>query len=306
DDPKVLRREAERLMPNRVSDPMIVNFTGQWLDTRLLPEIMPDPEFKFSASDAETAKAEVENLFFEILDQNHPLTDFIDPDFTFTSARVAKNVYKLREGFDPKKTNAVHRVSLPRGGRHGGVLGSAAVMMATANGVDTQPVVRGVWVLENILGMPPSPPPKAVPALTPDTQGATTPRELLSAHTDAESCAGCHRKIDPVGFVLENFDPVGRWRTDWPLIDTPIDATGVLPDGTKIEDYLDFKRWMVENVNLFSECLSEKLLTYATGRVPNYSERKEIASIVEANHEDGNGFRDLVFALIESETFRTK
>ena len=188
----------------------------------------------------------------------------------------------------------------------GGVLGQSAVMMATANGVDTQPVVRGVWVLENILGMPPPPPPPAVPALTPDTQGATTPRELLSAHTDSTACAGCHRKLDPIGFAMENFDPVGRWREDWPGIDKPIDASSTMHDGTEISGVVDLRAWLVENVHLFSECLSEKLLTYATGRVPNYRERQQIAKIVEENHENGNGFRDLLLALIESEIFRTK
>ena len=305
-DPDVLRGQAERLIPSGVGAPFITNFTGQWLDTRLLPEIMPDPSLKFSSNDEQAAAAEVEHLFFEILRDNRPMTDFIDPDFTWTSARVAQGVYGLTEGFDKKKANAVHRVSLERGGRAGGVVGNAAVMMATANGVDTQPVLRGVWILENILGMPPPPPPKAVPALTPDTQGATTPRELLAAHTDSESCAGCHKRIDPIGFVLENFDPVGRWRENWPGKNVPVDATGILPDGTEIANYLDFKAWLVENVDLFSECLAEKLLTYATGRVPNYSEREEIEAIVRANEARGGGFRDLLIDLVDSETFRTK
>jgi hypothetical protein len=234
------------------------------------------------------------------------MTDFIDPDFTWTTGRMAKNVYGLKSGYNKKKDKAIHRVTLPRGGRIGGLLGQSAVMMATANGVDTQPVLRGVWVLENIMGMPPPPPPKSVPALTPDTQGATTPRELLSTHTDSESCAGCHRKIDPVGFALENFDPVGRWREKWPEINQEIDASATMHDGTEISDVVDLKAWLVANINQFSECLSEKLLTYATGRVPNYSERKEIARIVEKNEENGKGFQDLMIALIESETFRTK
>ncbi len=305
-DPKSLRKEAERLLPKSPGTPLITNFTGQWLDTRHLPDITPDPRFKFTSKDENVAKQEVEFFFYEMLKKNLPMTDFIDPDFTFTTGNFAKNFYGLKKGFDPKKANGLHRVSLQRGDRYGGVLGNSAVMMATANGVDTQPVLRGVWVLENILGMPPPPPPKAVPALTPDTQGATTPRDLLAAHTTEKSCAGCHRKIDPVGFVLENFDPVGRWRENWPDINKPVDATGTLPDGTEINDIIDFKKWMVENVDLFSECLSEKLLTYATGRVPNYSERQEIAAIVEANQKTGNGFRDLLLALIESETFRRK
>lgn len=116
----------------------------------------------------------------------------------------------------------------------------------------------------------------------------------------------CHRRIDPVGFVLENYDPVGRWRTDWPKGAGKIDPTGVLPDGTPINDVADFKSWLTANVDQFSECLAEKLMTYATGRLPNYTERKEIAKIVKENHQNGNGFRDLMLALVESETFRTK
>lgn len=302
----VLRREAERLMPKRATDATIVNFTEQWLDTRKLVDIMPDQKFGFSASDQQNAKLEVEHFFSEMLRENRPMTDFIDPDFTWTSARVAKNVYQLKKGFDAKKKNAVHRIEMPRGGRHGGLLGQAAVMMATANGVDTQPVLRGVWVLENILGTPPPPPPKAVPPITPDTQGAKTPRELLSAHTAEASCAACHRKIDPVGFILESFDPVGRWREEWPEIEVPIDTATTLPDGTEIKDIVEFKAWLVDHIDQFSQCLAEKLMTYATGRLPNYSERIELGQIVEANREKGNGFRDLVLALIQSETFRTK
>ena len=303
---KVLRSEAQRLIPKRANEPMVVNFTEQWLGTRKLADIMPDQRFGFSASDEASAKSEVENFFAEMLRDNRPMTDFIDPDFTWTSARVAKNVYRLDEGYDKKKKNAVHRVSLTRGGPHGGVLGQAAVLMATANGVDTQPVLRGVWVLDNIVGTPPPPPPKAVPPITPDTKGAKTPRELLAAHTSDSACASCHRKIDPIGFVMESFDPVGRWREKWPKIDTPINSSVVLADGTEIGDVVDFKRWLVEHIDQFSVCLAEKLMTYATGRLPNYSEKKEIKAIVETNREAGQGFRDLLLALVESETFRTK
>ena len=106
--------------------------------------------------------------------------------------------------------------------------------------------------------------------------------------------------------MLENFDPVGRWRENWPNIDVPIQSSGTLPDGTEIHDVTDFKAWLVDNIDLFSQCLSEKLLTYATGRVPNYVEKKEIETIVLENHKNGNGFQDLLLALVTSETFRTK
>lgn len=309
-EPWVLKREAQRLMPTTWNHPFVQSFTRQWLDTGRLPEIMPDPEFDFSPYYVEMARDEVEHSFAEILRENRPMTDFIDPDFTYISDLFARNVYQL--SVKPKgkehdtQDRKLRRVALKRGGRVGGLLGQSAIMMATANGVDTQPVLRGAWVLENILGSPSPPPPKGIPALTPDTQGTSNPRELLMAHTMEESCAACHKRIDPVGFVLENYDPVGRWRENWPKGAGKIDPTGVLPDGTPIQNVVDFKRWLTGNADQFSECLSEKLMTYATGRVPNHSERKEIEKIVKANHEKGNGFRDLMLALIKSETFRTK
>lgn len=305
-EPAVLRTEAAKLLPKGPASPLVVNFTEQWLDTRILAEIMPDRRFKFTTKDERNAKLEVEHFFFEMLNDNRPMTDFIDPDFTWTSPRIARNVYGLKSDSNKNKANTLQRIPLQRGGRVGGLLGQSAIMMATANGVDTQPVLRGVWVLENILGDPPPPPPNAVPPITPDTTGAKTPRDLLALHTAQPSCAGCHRKIDPVGLVLENFDPVGRWRDHWPEGNRPIDASATLPDGTTVNNVVEFKAWLTNNIDRFSKCLAEKLMTYATGRVPNYSERQEIAAIVRANRESGNGFRDLLLALIQSETFRTK
>jgi hypothetical protein len=314
--PSYLRGHAQRLLPQSPDNAMIQSFTGQWLDTSLLSEIMPDAEFKFSEAEIALAKTEIEWFFTEILTHNLPLTEFIDPNFMLTSRAFAEKNYDYDEAnvstpssdgpvyYDEKLK--IERLPLERGGRFGGLLGQSAIMMATANGVDTQPVLRGVWMLENILGMPPPEPPKNVPALTPDTQGSITPRDLLSAHTDDPSCYTCHQLIDPIGFVLENFDPVGNWRDDWPKIDTPIDASGTLPDGTNVKDVTELKAWLVDNIDLFAQCLSEKLLTYATGRVPNYSERKEIERLVQENQQSGGGFQDLFLSLVTSETFRTK
>jgi len=311
-DPLILRREAKRLLPSKPDSAMIQSFTGQWLDTNLLSEIMPDAVFKFSDTEIALAKTEAEWFFTEILNHNLPMTDFIDPDFALTSRTFAEKNYQYDSPAAPTEPHfydedlKIERLPLARGGRFGGLLGQSSVMMATANGVDTQPVLRGVWVLENILGMPPPEPPKNIPALTPDTRGTTTPRELLTAHTSEESCASCHKLIDPIGFVLENFDPVGNWRETWPKANVIIDSSAVLPDGTAIADITELKSWIVDHIDLFSECLSEKLLTYATGRVPNYSERNEIKQIVRENHANGNGFQDLLLDLISSETFRTK
>lgn len=152
-----------------------------------------------------------------------------------------------------------------------------------------------------------------VPAITPDTRGAKTVRDLMAAHTSKESCAGCHRKIDPPGFVLENFDPIGRWRTNYPvwtkgkLQPGPrINATATMPDDTELQSVVDLKSYVVRHIDRFSQCLSEKLMTYATGRHLSYADRHEISAIVRRTSEADGGFQDLFIALILSETFATK
>jgi hypothetical protein len=305
----VLRREAKRLMPTSPSARMVQSFTGQWLGTRRLASIMPDPVFNFTADDLDLARREVEYFFAEMLKANRPVTDFIDPGFTFTTPTFAEKIYQV-EGAKAKakkdSANTFQKITLARDGRYGGLLGMSAVMTTTANGVDTQPVLRGVWVLENILGMPVPPPPDDVPALTPDTRGTKNPRELLVAHAKKKSCMSCHRKIDPLGFVLEHFDPVGRWRDTWPESETIIDASVTLQDGTTVEDIIGLKRWMLTNIDFFSRCLAVKLMIYATGREPSYIEVKEIEGLVKSNRENEQGFQDLFVDLIVSKTFRSK
>ena len=211
----------------------------------------------------------------------------------------------------------MQQVSIARDAKRGGLLSMPAVLMATANGVDTQPILRGVWVLENILGTPTPDPPNSVPALTPDTRGTKNPKERLTAHMASESCAACHKSIDPLGFVLENFDPIGRWREHYPRYleqngkttrtdGLEIDSTGMLPDGHELADIQDLKRWLKQNPEPFVRCISEKLLTYATGRQMSYRERKIIADIVHSQAENEYRFRDLLLRLVQSDIFRTK
>lgn len=306
---EVLQRESKRLLPDSPSDFFVKDFTGQWLEMNRLPEIMPDPKLRFTPYYVETAQQEVEYFFAAMLRENRPLKDFIDPDFTYTSPLFAKDVYRLTMPEKLTKNNSaarrLRRLELNRGEGAGGLLGMSAIMMATANGVDTQPVFRGTWVLENLLGTPPPKPPNDIPALTPDTRGTTTPRELLAAHTKDANCVVCHRRIDPFGLALENFDPVGRWRTKWPESERTIDASVVLPDGTNVNGATELKRWVAANIDPFAQCVAQKLMTYATGRLPNYAEKKEIAQIVKKNRHNGEGFRDLILALIASDTFRT-
>jgi len=308
-DSEVLKEQALRLLPKNAQSLMVQSFTSHWLNTKRLNSIMPDPKFNFTADDTDLAKREVEYFFAAMLKENRPMADFIDPDFTFTTPEFAEKIYQIKneKKIDNKDSeNTFQRIILKRDGRYGGLLGMSAVMTATSNGVDTQPVLRGVWVLENILGLPVPKPPENVPALTPDTQGAETPRDILAAHTESSSCMKCHKKIDPLGFLLENFDPVGQWRDNWPKSGRVIDASATLQDGSKVEDVIGLKRWMVTNIDLFSKCLAVKLMIYATGREPSYIEVKEIEGIVKTNLENNKGFQDLFLDLILSKTFRAK
>ena len=296
-----LEKHVKRLLPRSVNDPFVQSFPKQWLNTRSLDFVMPDAKLKFSDDDLRYARSELKYFFHEILKGNRPLTDFIDPDFCYTTTKFAEKHYKIKNA--PRKKGYL-KIPIKRGHPHGGLLAMAPTMIATANGVDTQPVVRGVWLLEHVIGRPPPEPPKDVPALTPDIRGATTPRELLTQHTSEPKCAGCHQLIDPFGFAFENYNAVGDWRNKWPKINKKIDPSSRLFDGTAIQGPADLRQWMLKNIDIFGQCLSEKLMTYALGREPNYRERAELRTVVQNNIKNGQGFRELVIDLVKTKTFR--
>jgi hypothetical protein len=324
-DPEILTRETERLLGSPAGRNFVKSFSGQWLGTRLLRDIMPDPRLlNFIDNDREAMVAETEMFFEEMIRENHPLEAFIDPGFSYRNERLNKI-------YGGKLTGPqMRRVEFERGGHHGGILGLASVMMATANGVDTHPVERGVWLLENVFGMPPPEPPANIPAIAPDTSGATTLRDQLNRHRSDASCASCHKRIDPLGMVMENFDPVGRWRDNYPryikppdgaealseefyssmgrgvAVGPPVDAVGTMPDGTRLEDVTHLKRYVIANIDMFSRCLTEKLLVYSTGRPLTFGDRRVVDRIVADAKANGNGFRDLIVAAVQSESFRTK
>jgi mono/diheme cytochrome c family protein len=319
---KTLLSQAKRLCSSQA---LAADFTSQWLGLDTLNHLMPDVRLiqNFKPTHKASMKLEVQRTFQHVLDNNLPVHDLVTPDFIFTDERLGWDFYGLQQYKPAKKRESkkipkgMQQVTIERDARRGGLLTMPAVLMATANGVDTQPVLRGVWVLENILGNRPPEPPNAVPALTPDTRGTSSPRERLAAHMASESCAACHKAIDPLGFVLENFDPVGRWRDHYPLyveekgksrrVDgAKIDASGMLPDGQTLNDIQDLKRWLKDNPEPFVCCISEKLLSYATGRQMNYRERKIIKEIVASQATNEYRFRDLLLALVQSEIFRTK
>ncbi|MDF1814869.1 MAG: DUF1588 domain-containing protein [Verrucomicrobiales bacterium] len=311
-DLKVLEKQTRSALRSSSVKPFIEHFTGQWLGTRELSDIMPDERLlNYNSADRKAMTDEAEMLFEEILKNNLPLETFIKPGFTYMNQPLASKFYDMKKAV---KGKAMKKIPLPDDSPFGGVLGMATVMMSTANGVDTQPVERGVWVLENILGDPPPPPPENVPAITPDTRGTKTVRDLLDAHRSDESCARCHRKIDPIGYVLENFDPVGRWRTHYPDYSNgkaqqgiKIDTSGKFPGAdAEFSHVNDLKDHVVKNIDQFATCLGEKILTYATGRKLTYADKNELHEIVHHTITNELGFQDFVVALVKSKTFRTK
>ena len=313
-----LKAEANRLIDSERIEQFISDYMGQWLKLRRLEGFIPDPQLiGWQPGHRKGMVAEAVLSFKEILQTNRTIETFIKPDFTWGNERLLNEIY----GQKVKIPNwGIARIEIPKGSRFGGLLTQAGMLTATSNGTETQPVIRGVWVLENILGDPPPPPPPGTPAIEPDTRGTKTVRELMAAHTRDTKCASCHRKIDPIGFVLENFDPIGRWRTHYPVWSKndkgqvvkndglPVDAKGIFPGGYTFKDIGDLQKYVLNNINHFGACLSEKLLTYAMGRRPNYAERDEIMKLVEANLAEGGeaGFRDLFLTLLTSKTFRTR
>mgnify|MGYP001298031545 CR=1 FL=1 len=181
-------------------------------------------------------------------------------------------------------------------------IGQGAFLTASANGVDTSPVVRGIYVLEKILGYTPPPPPPDVAVLEPDIRGATSVREQLIKHREIATCAECHRKIDPLGFALENFDAIGGWRDRYDD-KLKVDPSGKLPDGNVFSTNAEFRDLILEKEETFSRCLAEKLLTYAIGRQLNGSDRPSIDGISMEMAGAEKGLRDLIQAVVGSESF---
>ena len=303
--PGALRSAALRMLSDPKAKAFARQFTSRWLELYKIGSMPPSAkDFKqYYVEGLEEAMKTEAQLFFEhLLERNLPIDRFLDADFAIVNSSLAR-LY----GIDGVHGPQFRRVAIDDP-RRGGLLGMAAVMTASANGIDTSPVVRGVWLLENVLGRPPSPPPPDVEALEPDIRGATTIRDQLIRHREVPSCNACHQHIDPLGFALESFDPIGGWRQHYPHRGRSkplIDPSGVLPSGEAFQDITDLKRILVENHgDQFARNLTEKLLTYATGRLLERSDKASVDGIVEMLEREGGGLRDLVLLVVESDAFR--
>ncbi len=297
--PEVLRAQVRRMLADSRSQSLVTNFASQWLHLRNLESITPDlrlfPDFDDNLRQA--FRRETELMFEEVVREDRSVLDLIAPDHTYLNERLARHY-----GIPHVNGSRFRRVDLGTDQVRGGLLRQGSVLMVTSYATRTSPVIRGKWVLENLLGTPPPPPPANVPALKDNTVSSSlSVRERLAQHRANPACAGCHNRMDPVGFALENFDAVGRWRA---LEEgRPVDATGGLPDGSRFEGVVGLERALLRRPELFVRTLSEKLLTFALGRGVEPYDAPAVRRIVREASERGNRFSSIVEAIATSTPF---
>ena len=294
----VLRGQVKRMLRNSKSNRFANNFIRVWLNFDNIGEMPPSKDFKvYYRDNLEVAmRNETQTFFRHVLDHNLSTHEFLNADYSFLNRELA-----LHYGIEGIEGNHLRRVSL-KGTPRGGLLGHGSFLTASANGVDTSPVVRGIYMLEKLFGYTPPPPPDDVPDIEPDIRGAKTIREQLAKHREIATCAECHRKIDPFGFALENFDAIGRWRNEYGK-NMPIEASGELPNGDTFSTGPEFGKHIIKREGQFTRSLTEKLLSYATGRELVPSDRPAIDAILREMRQDNKGLRDLIEAVVLSEVF---
>lgn len=303
-DPAVLDREVRRMLADPRAETLATNFAYQWLQLGDLDQIVPDPKV-FPAADARDEMVREVELFVEsVFREDRNVLDLMTANYTYLNERLARHY-----GIPDVKGDNFRRVQLKDPVREG-LLGKGAVLMVSSYPDRTSPVRRGSWILENITGTPPAPPPPDVSALLKDNKVGDkvfkTVRERMAEHRSKASCNACHGIMDPIGFSLENFDAVGRWRTLEMFAGTPIDPTGSLPDGTNLAGPSDLRTALLRNPEQFVQTFTEKLMTYALGRRLEYYDMPTVRKIVHSASADHYRFSSIALAIISSDPFRLK
>ena len=296
--PEVLQEEALRMLNDERASSLVKNFADQWLHLRNLDAVKPDlrlfPDFDDNLRDS--FRKETELLFETILREDRPVMDLITADFTFLDERLATHY-----GVPGIVGSRFRKITLDDGQR-GGLLRQGSILAVTSYANRTSPVLRGNWVLENILGTPTPPPPPDIPALEDAVIAADLPmRDRLAAHSAKPSCATCHDLMDPIGFALENFDAVGRWRDFTEA--GPVDSLGGMPDGRSFEGVEPLITGLAERPDLFARTVTEKLLTYSLGRGLKASDQPAVRTIIRDASKTDYRFSDLVLGIVQSQPF---
>lgn len=302
-DRRVFEREVGRMLADPRAQTLATNFAYQWLQLGDLDQIVPDPKVFPSADARDEMVREVELFVDSVFREDRNVVDLMTADYTYLNERLA-----IHYGIRGVKGDSFRRVQLDNPVRRG-LLGKGAVLMVSSYPDRTSPVRRGAWILENITGTPPAPPPPDVSALLKDNKvGAKvfqTVRERMAEHRNKASCNTCHGIMDPLGFSLENFDGVGRWRTVEMFAGTAIDPSGSLPDGTKLAGPEDLRAALLRKPEQFVQTFTEKLMTYGLGRRLEYYDMPTVRKIVHS--AAGNyRFSTLVMGIVSSDAFRLK
>lgn len=298
----VLVEQVGRMLRDPKAEDFLVDFTGQWLQIRNLDQVTPDPELfpEFDAELRASMRRETEMYVAALVREDRSILELLDSDFTFLNGRLARHY-----GISDVEGEEFRRVDLPEDSRRGGVLTQASVLTITSNPTRTSPVVRGKWILEQILGTPPPPPPPDVPPLEENGDGiqVASLRQKLEQHRSKPECAGCHAKMDPLGFAFENFDVVGRWRElDGKF---PIDSSGELPTGERFQGPTELKA-ILRHRESFVRSLARKMLTYALGRGLEFYDKCAVDHIVEHVVANQHRFSALIEGIVTSEPFRRR
>lgn len=298
----VLETQVRRMLADPRSEAMVTNFAGQWLYLRNLESVHPDmrlfPDFDDNLRQA--MRRETELYFESIVREDRSVLDLLQGDYTFLNERLAKH-YGIPHVFGSR----FRRVALTPDSHRGGLLRHASILTVTSYATRTSPVIRGHWILKNLIGNPPPPPPPDVPDLQDNTVEANLPlRERLAQHRADPNCAVCHDVMDPVGFALENYDAIGRWRDLEAGL--PVDASGGLPDGSKFDGVVGLEQGLLERPELFAGTLAEKLLTYALGRGVNHYDAAAVRRVVRDARSSDYRFSSLILGIVNSAPFQMR
>lgn len=311
--PAIRRQQARRMLADGKAEPFVVDLADQWLQLNDIGFTEPDRRMfnNFDTIVRESMLLETHEFLRELLREDLSITNLIDSDFTFLNSRLARYYDMADEAADAKLGDQIQKVKFTDTNPRGGLMTHGAILKVTANGTATSPVVRGVWMAEKLLGIHIPSPPENIPAIEPDIRGATTIRELLEKHKSDSSCASCHVKIDPAGFALENFDPAGQYRKNYPSAKRkqkgqPIDASSETPDGRPFKDLAGFQQLIVQDKAALAANVVRHLVAYGTGATCEFADRDDVDSIVKRSANRDYGFRTLLMNMIASDLFVSK
>jgi hypothetical protein len=304
-DPSVLERQVRRMLADPKAEALVTNFAEQWLYLRDIDAKRPDellfPDFDETLREGFRQETD---LFLDsvLLRGNHSVLDLMTANYSFVNERLAKNY-----GIPNVEGTYFRRVTFPADSPRGGLLGQGSILTLTSYATRTSPVLRGKWILENILSSPPPPPPPNVPALKTaagDTGQPLTMRQAMEAHRANPVCASCHARMDPLGFAMDNFDAVGRWRES--DAGQAIDASGVLPDGTKFNGLAELKKALLRHPEEFVDTVVEKLLMYGISRNVQFYDQPAVRAIVHQARASNYSFASLILGVVKSAPFQMR